>query len=171
ALRLLLVIGLEGFTPIFFLILVAGYVCGPSFGFLCGATSLLVSAVATGGIGAWLPYEAIACGWVGMIAGLAGLRRRDRVTWRDVAVLAAVGFIAGYAYGAVLDMWDWTVFYRGAATFGFNPGASPGVLAARFADFYVATSLLYDTFRAVGNALLVILLAPAVIAALQRLVS
>src|SRR5207302_10898169 len=74
ALRLVLVIGVEGFSPFFFLVLVAGYVYGPSYGFLCGATSLLASAVATGGIGPWLPYQAIACGWVGMAAGLAGLR-------------------------------------------------------------------------------------------------
>ena len=41
ALRLVLVTGVGGFSPIFFLILAAGYVYGPSFGFICGATSLL----------------------------------------------------------------------------------------------------------------------------------
>src|SRR5450756_3208707 len=36
-LRLALVSGIPGFTPIFFLLLCAGYVYGPSFGFLAGA--------------------------------------------------------------------------------------------------------------------------------------
>src|SRR5437879_13028940 len=109
ALRLVLVIGVEGFTPFFFLVLVAGYVYGPSFGFLCGATSLLASAVATGGIGPWLPYEAIGCGWVGMAAGVAGLRRQGVPGGRDVVLLAGIGVVSGFLYGALLDVWDWPV--------------------------------------------------------------
>ena len=84
ALRLVLVTGLGGFSPIFFLILAAGYVYGPSYGFLAGSVALLASAVATGGIGPWLPYEMVGCGFVGLVAGLAGLRRSGPVTWRDV---------------------------------------------------------------------------------------
>ena len=168
ALRLVLVIGVEGFTPFFFLVLVAGYVYGPSFGFLCGATSLLASAVATGGIGPWLPYEAIACGWVGMVAGFAGLPRRGAAGWGDVAVLAVVGAVTGFAYGALLDVWDWTTFYRGAAGFGFVPGLPPLDLVRRFADFYAVTSFVYDSFRAAGNAVLIVLLGLPVITALAR---
>ena len=37
ALRLALIVGIGGFSPIFFLVLCAGYVFGPSFGFLVGA--------------------------------------------------------------------------------------------------------------------------------------
>jgi energy-coupling factor transport system substrate-specific component len=169
ALRLVLVIGVEGFSPIFFLVLVAGYVYGPSFGFLCGATSLLTSAVATGGIGPWLPYQAIACGWVGMAAGIAGLARPRATSGRDVVILAAVGVVCGYVFGALLDVWDWTTFYRGAATFGFVPGASGVELVRRFTNFYLVTSVVYDSFRAAGNALLVVVLGPPVIAALARL--
>ena len=169
ALRLVLVIGVEGFSPFFFLVLVAGYVYGPSYGFLCGATSLLASAVATGGIGPWLPYQAIACGWVGLAAGLAGLRRAGAVSWRDVVALAMVGVVTGYAFGMLLDVWDWTTFYRGSATFGFVPGAAAAELVRRFSTFYVVTSLVYDSFRAAGNAILVLALGAPVIAALARL--
>ena len=42
-LRLVLVTGLGGFSPIFFLILAAGYVYGPSYGFLAGSVALLAS--------------------------------------------------------------------------------------------------------------------------------
>ncbi len=74
ALRLALVSGIGGFSPIFLLILCAGYAMGAEFGFLCGATTLLVSALVTAGVGPWLPYEMIAAGWVGAAAGLAGAR-------------------------------------------------------------------------------------------------
>jgi energy-coupling factor transport system substrate-specific component len=169
ALRLVLVTGLGGFSPIFFLILAAGYVYGPSYGFLAGAVALLASAVATGGIGPWLPYEMMGCGFVGLIAGIAGLRRSGSVTWRDVAMLAAVGAITGFAYGALLDVWDWTTFYRGAPDFGWQPGLSLPVAIARFGRFYVATSAVYDSFRAIGNVLAVMVLGAPVLAGLRRM--
>ncbi len=169
ALRLVLVIGVGGFSPIFFLILAAGYVYGPSYGFLCGATALLASAVVTGGIGPWLPYQVIACGWVGMAAGLAGLRRRGIPSRRDVAVLAVVGVVTGFAFGALLDVWDWTAFYRGTPSFGWVPGLAPGQALARFASFYAATSAAYDSLRAAGNAVAVLVLGAPVLAALARL--
>ena len=40
-LRLFIVVGLLGFSPIFFLIIVGGYVMGPTFGFASGALTLL----------------------------------------------------------------------------------------------------------------------------------
>jgi energy-coupling factor transport system substrate-specific component len=169
ALRLVLVTGLGGFSPIFFLILTAGYVYGPSYGFLAGSVALLASAIATGGIGPWLPYEMVGCGFVGLVAGLAGLRRQGRVTWRDVAILATVGVMTGFAYGALLDVWDWTTFYRGAPGFGWQPGLSVTAALGRFGRFYVATSLLYDSFRAVGNAIAVVVLGAPVLAGLTRM--
>ncbi len=169
ALRLVLVTGLGGFSPIFFLILAAGYVYGPSYGFLAGSVALLASAVATGGIGPWLPYEMIGCGFVGLVAGIAGLRRTGRVTWRDLVVLAAVGAVTGFAYGALLDVWDWTTFYRNTPGFGWRPGLTPGAALVRFGRFYVATSLLYDSIRAAGNVIAVVVLGAPVLAGLMRI--
>jgi energy-coupling factor transport system substrate-specific component len=169
ALRLVLVTGLGGFSPIFFLILAAGYVYGPSYGFLAGSVALLASAVATGGIGPWLPYEMVGCGFVGLVAGIAGLRRSGPVTWRDIAVLAAAGVVTGFAYGALLDVWDWTTFYRGTPGFGWQPGLSLTAALSRFGRFYVATTLVWDSFRAVGNALAVIVLGAPVLAGLIRM--
>lgn len=168
-LRLILITGLGGFSPIFFLILAAGYVYGPSYGFLAGTVALLASAVATGGIGPWLPYEMIGCGFVGLVAGLAGLRRTGRVTWRDIVVLAAVGAVSGFAYGALLDVWDWTTFYRNAPDFGWQPGLTLTAALARFVRFYVATSLVYDGFRAAGNVIAVVALGAPVLAGLVRI--
>ncbi len=167
-LRLSLVSGIAGFSPIFFLILCAGYVFGPSFGFLVGATSLLSSAVATGGIGPWLPYEMFAAGWVGAVAGLARPRRLRIPGWRDLMVLGSVGLLMGFAYGAATDVWDWATFYRGVPDLGWTPGAGPIVAASRFAHFYLVTSLAWDAFRAAGNAAMVALLGLPMLTALTR---
>ncbi len=168
-LRLVLATGIAGFSPIFFLILVAGYVYGPQFGFICGATSLLVSAVATGGVGPWLPYEMFGCAWTGVAAGIAGLRRHGAPSRRDVLVLAAVGVVMGFVYGALLDVWDWTTFYRGTPGIGFLSGAAPLPLLRRFAGFYLATSAVWDSIRALGNALALAILGGPVMAGMWRL--
>jgi energy-coupling factor transport system substrate-specific component len=160
-LRLALVTGIGGFSPVFFLILCAGFVFGPTFGFLTGALALIVSALATGGIGPWLPYQVFAAGWVGAVAGLA--------TGRRLWVLAVIGALTGLAFGALMDVWDWTTFYRGAGGFGWSPGLGTLDAIQRFGRFYLATSLAYDSFRSGGNVLMIVLLGPPVVAALKRL--
>jgi energy-coupling factor transport system substrate-specific component len=108
------------------------------------------------------------CGWTGAVAGIAGLNRRSTPGLRDIAVLALVAVIAGYAYGALLDVWDWTTFYRGSPSFGFLPGAGIATLLPRFGRFYLATSAVWDTFRAAGDALAVVVLGVPVLAGLMR---
>jgi energy-coupling factor transport system substrate-specific component len=168
AARAVVVTGIGGFSPIFLLILCGGYVFGAEYGFLLGATTILVSALVTGGLGPWLPYELFAAGWVGALAGLAGRGRQGRPTRRDVVVLAVVGVALGYGYGAVMDIWNWT-FYQASPAFGFHPGMPLGVALGHFARYYVVTSFVYDTFRAVGNAVMVLVLGAPVLVALARL--
>jgi energy-coupling factor transport system substrate-specific component len=174
AMRLALVTGIAGFSPFFLLVLCAGYTFGPSYGFLAGTVAMLVSAIVTGGIGPWLPYQMFASGWVGMGAGFIGeaLRgwsgRISRPTRRDLIALAGYGFVAGFVYGIVMDLWDWA-FFQGSPDFGFVPGLGLAGTLARFGQFYLLTSFGYDAFRAVGNALLVLALGTAVLATLARL--
>jgi energy-coupling factor transport system substrate-specific component len=171
ALRLAVIEGIGGFSPIYFLVLCAGYVFGTSFGFLAGALSILVSALAGGGMGPWVPYQVFAVGWVGVAAGLAGQwSRGSRVPdWRDVVVLAAVGGVMGWVVGALLDITDWIPVYRGNPTLGWLPGMDAATSLVHFGRFYLLTSLAYDTFRAVGNVLMVVALGAPVMAALARL--
>ena len=168
ALRLAVIVGVGGFNPIFFLVLCAGYVFGPSFGFMAGALSILVSALLGGGIGPWVPYQVFALGWVGALAGVAGHWRASSPGVRDVAVLAVVGALSGYAFGALMDVTDWIPVFRGNPTLGWSPGMAPDTALAHFARYYALTSLAYDTFRAAGNAIMVIALGAPVIAALTR---
>jgi energy-coupling factor transport system substrate-specific component len=169
ALRLVIVLGVLGFSPIFFLVLCAGYVYGAEFGFLSGATALFVSALVTGGVGPWLPYEMLGVGGVGAAAGLAGRGRRGTIRRRDLLVLAIIGTIMGWVYGAVLDLMDWANFYRGVPDLGWAPGLGIAELVRRFGRFYAVTSLVWDTFRAIGNAVLVLGFGLPVLTALRRL--
>ncbi len=159
-LRLVIVIGLLGFSPIFFLIIAGGFVMGPSFGFASGALTLLLSAVLTAGLGPWLPYQMLAAGWVGMGAGYLG--------WA-IALLCLYGGAAGFIYGLLLDLWEWPLLVAsGSSALSWVPGAGAAALLRRFGGFYLATSLAYDTFRAAGNLVLIGVLGPAVIRALDR---
>jgi energy-coupling factor transport system substrate-specific component len=169
ALRLAVIEGIGGFNPIYFLVLCAGYIFGTSFGFLAGALSILVSAIAGGGVGPWVPYQVFALGWVGVVAGLAGHWRVTPPGWRDLLILAGAGAIMGWLFGALLDITDWVPVYRGNPTLGWEPGMSPATSLVHFARFYLLTSLAYDTFRAVGNVVMVLVLGAPVLAALARL--
>jgi energy-coupling factor transport system substrate-specific component len=84
-------------------------------------------------------------------------------------MLATVGAIMGWLFGALLDITDWVPVYRGNPTLGWEPGMSPATSLVHFARFYVLTSLAYDTFRAVGNVVMVLALGAPVLAALARL--
>ncbi|HTX62130.1 MAG TPA: ECF transporter S component, partial [Acidimicrobiales bacterium] len=168
AARAVVVTGIGGFSPIFLLILCGGYVFGAEYGFLLGAVTMLVSALVTGGVGPWLPYQLFAVGWVGAAAGLVGAKRTGRPTARDVVVLAVVGVVTGYGFGAAMDVWNWT-FYQSSPGLGFHAGMPVSEALAHFARFYAVTSFVYDTFRAVGNAVMVAVLGAPVLVALARL--
>ncbi|WP_331715811.1 ECF transporter S component [Tessaracoccus coleopterorum] len=70
ALRPAMGAGTAGIESVFFLLVLAGRVFGPGFGYLLGFTSLFASALLTAGVGPWLPYQMMCAGWVGLVAGL-----------------------------------------------------------------------------------------------------
>ena len=168
-LRLVIVIGLLGFSPIFFLVIAGGFVMGPSFGFASGALTLLLSAVLTAGLGPWLPYQMLAAGWVGMGAGYVGRIGGRKSSPKTIAALALYGGAAGFAFGILLDLWEWPLLVAaGSSPLSWAPGIGLVPMVRRFGAFYLATSLVYDSFRAAGNLLLLAVLGPAVIRALER---
>lgn len=169
SLRLVVVIGLLGFSPIFFLVLAGGFAMGPSFGFALGALTLLLSAILTAGFGPWLPYQMLACGWVGVGAGLLGRLFSHRAGRPAVWALGLYGCLAGFGYGVLLDLWEWPFLLGIDATpISWAPNLPLTELIRRFASFYLVTSAGYDAFRAAGNLLLVLLLGKPVISALVR---
>jgi len=158
-----------GFSPVFFLILLCGYVFGPRFGFLYGALSLLVSAMVTGGVGPWLPYQMFTSGWVGMSAGWLGKipKPKERSGLWDLGLLSAFGFAWGLLYGAIINLYFWP-YAVGTIGGGWERGIGLGETARRYAVFYGVTSLWWDLARAVGNVALVAAFGLPVMRVLQR---
>ncbi|MBT8225669.1 MAG: ECF transporter S component [Dactylosporangium sp.] len=158
--------GTAGIETVFFLLVLAGRVFGPGFGFLLGSISLFASALLTAGIGPWLPFQMLAASWIGLGAGL--LPRRARGRW-EIAMLACFGAVAAYGYGALMNMWFWP-FSTGMDTqLSYVPGDPVLANLHRFAVFTALTSTFgWDTGRAITNVVAIVLLGPAVLAALRR---
>lgn len=157
-----------GASPIFVLIILVGAVFGPVIGFQMGALTLLVSAFLTGGIGPWLPFQMLGAGWVGMIAGWLPRPAQPR---RRLAILAAYGALAGFGYGALLNLWSWPFAAPGIQTdvgMYWNPSLSASEALAHYGRFYLVTSLWYDAFRAAANALLIVAIGTPVLRTLDR---
>lgn len=141
---------LGGASLMFFLPIVCGVVFGATFGFLLGSLSFAVSAVVTGGLGPWLPFQMFACGWVG--AGGAILKPLLPHPKMLLAMLVVYGYAAGFFFGVVMDLW-------------FFPWLAP---SGSFVGFYLATSLAWDAGRAIANAVLCATLGLPAIRMLRR---
>ena len=154
-----------GASPVFFLLMPAGRVLGRGFGFILGALTLFGSALLTGGVGPWLPFQMLAAGWVGLFAGCLP-RAHGRF---EIWLLAAYGALAGLLYGAVTDLWFWPFGTVGLSPqISYVPGGSWLTEVHHFWAFYLATSLGWDIPRAVANAVLVLVAGRPVLLALRR---
>ena len=165
-----------GFSPVFAPVMLAGYVFGGRFGFLMGSFTLLASALVTGGVGPWLPYQMFTAGWAGMGAGWLGKipalggRAQGRSLkfgqW-DLGLLVVYGFIWGLLYGVIINVYFWP-YAMGPAEQTWSPGIGLGATLSRYAVFYLATSLTWDLTRAIGNTALILLLGTSTVRALLR---
>ncbi len=165
--------GLAGIELVFFLLILAGRVFGPAFGFVLGCTSLLASALVTGGVGPWLPYQMLVSAWVGLGAGLLPGRRRLRGRG-ELALLVAYGVVAAYAFGLLMNLSGWP-FLLGidlpgvSAQIAFVPGDPLLDNLRRFGVYTLVTSTgSWDTGRAITNSVALLLLGPAVLTTLRR---
>lgn len=156
--------GTAGIETEFFLLILAGRVFGAGFGFVLGCTTLFSSALITGGVGPWMPYQMFASAWVGMFAGLLPPARGRR----EIALLAAYGVVAAYLFGFLTNLSFWPFAVDPHSTISYVPGASLAVNVHRYLVFDVTTSLGWDTGRAVTNAVLLVATGPVVLAALRR---
>jgi energy-coupling factor transport system substrate-specific component len=159
-----------GLSPIFFLIVLTGYVYGGRFGFLMGALTLLVSALVTGAIGPWLPYQMFTAGWVGMSAPVCRplvYLVKSKGSSLEIVVLAAFAGLWGLLYGGIMNVWFWP-FAIGPADQYWESGTGLIETLRRYAAFYVATSLVWDVMRTVGNVLLTLAFGAPTLRALRR---
>jgi Squalene-hopene cyclase C-terminal domain/Prenyltransferase and squalene oxidase repeat len=132
------------------IVLFAGYALGAVPGFAVGAVTAIVSNIFLSQ-GPWTVWQMAGWGAVGIAGAVLARVLRGREPNRYL--LAAVCGLAGFAFGAWMDVYQWT-------------------LAARQdLDTYVAvagTSLPYNIAHAVGNVVFCLLIGPAFLRALAR---
>jgi energy-coupling factor transport system substrate-specific component len=151
-----------GFSPVYLLIILVGYTFGSRLGFMMGALTMLVSGPLTaGGIGPWTPYQMLAAGWVGL--GAAWLPARGP----RLVLLAVYGALWGWAYGALTNLYFWPYAIQ-APDLAWQPGLGLLGTLARYAKFYLVTSLAWDTMAAFGNVALLALLGAPLLKVLER---
>ncbi|WP_395694423.1 ECF transporter S component [Nocardioides sp.] len=163
--------GTGGIELTFFVLILAGRVFGPGFGFVLGCTSLFASALLTAGVGPWLPFQMLCAAWVGMGAGLLPRRLTGR---SELFLLAAYGVVSAYLYGLFMNLSGWP-FVAGIAVEG-HEGSLSYVAGAPVLDnlhtFVVYTLLTstgsWDTARAITNAVAILVLGPAILTTLRR---
>ncbi|SFR27894.1 energy-coupling factor transport system substrate-specific component [Lentzea waywayandensis] len=163
--------GTAGIETVFFLLILAGRVFGPGFGYVLGCTSLFASALLTAGVGPWLPFQMMCSAWIGMGAGLLPRRVTGKA---EIAVLVAYGIVVAYLFGFLMNLWFWP--FITAAEVPYHDGQISYVAGAavlenlhRFAVFTLLTSTAgWDTGRAITNTVAILVIGPAVLATLRR---
>lgn len=163
--------GTAGIETVFFVLVLAGRVFGPGFGFVLGCTSLFSSALLTAGVGPWLPFQMMCAAWIGMGAGLLPRRVSGRA---ELAMLIGYGIASAYLFGALMNMWFWPFAAGvegpgGQGGIAFVPGDPALENLHRFVVFTLMTSTAgWDTGRAITNTVALLVLGPAVLATLRR---
>jgi len=132
--------------PVTVTAVVAGVALGPRAGMAVGGLAAFVSNFYLGQ-GAYTPWQMLAWGACGLIGGLAAPLLRRRVP------LALTCFALGFAFDAVMDMWEWLSFY-------------PHTWQA-FAALY-ARGLWFDAAHATGNFVLALAAGPELRRLLER---
>ncbi|MER6305263.1 ECF transporter S component [Streptomyces sp. NPDC001657] len=172
--------GTAGVEPMFFLMVLAGRVLGPGFGFVLGSVAMFASALLTGGVGPWLPFQMLTMGWVSMGAGLlpgavedppAGAKPRACGKLRgrrELALLAAYGAVSAVLYGLVMNLQGWPYLAGMASGVSFVPGDPLDENLARYVAYCLATSLGWDLPRALVTVVLTVTLGGPVLKALRR---
>ncbi|MEV8536571.1 ECF transporter S component, partial [Streptomyces sp. NPDC051211] len=159
--------GTAGLEPMFFLMVLSGRVLGPGFGFVLGAVTMFASALLTGGVGPWMPFQMLAMGWFALGAGL--LPGPDRIRGRaELWMLAAYGFLAAFAYGTVMNLQGWPLIAGMSTGTSFQPGEPLPENLARFLAYCTATSLGWDLGRAALTVALTLALGGTLLKALRR---
>ncbi|MFE9253711.1 ECF transporter S component [Streptomyces sp. NPDC006879] len=159
--------GTAGLEPMFFLMVLSGRVLGPGFGFVLGAVTMFASALLTGGVGPWMPFQMLSMGWftmgAGLLPGAVWLRGRA-----ELALLSVYGCVAAFGYGTVMNLQGWPLIAGLESSVSFEAGAPLGENLTRFTAYVLATSMGWDLGRAVLTVVLTLALGSTVLKALRR---
>jgi energy-coupling factor transport system substrate-specific component len=157
--------GTAGLEPIWVVLILGGRALGPGFGFCLGAISLFASALMTGGVGPWLPFQMLAAAWVGLGAGLL-----PRATGRrELLLLSGYGALACIAYGFLMNLWFWPFTAGLPEQLAFTAGDPMADNLLAWLRFCLVTSLGYDIPRATLTVILILVAGRPVLSALRRM--
>jgi energy-coupling factor transport system substrate-specific component len=157
--------GVAGLEPVWAIIIIGGRALGASFGFVLGAIGILGSAILTGGIGPWLPFQMLVAAWVGAGAGLL-----PKLTGKkEVLLISAYGFVVGFLAGLLLNLWFWPFANGLLPEISFEPGLAITEQLSRWVRFSLLTSFGYDLPRGILTAVLLFFLANPLLKAMRRM--
>jgi energy-coupling factor transport system substrate-specific component len=150
-------IGAIGIEPMWFALILAARVMGPTFGFLLGALSMSLSALLTGGIGPWLGYQVFAAALIGFGVGVVPKMFRGSVELVALAI-----------YGILMDLqfWPWSL---GAGTeLSYIAGAPLNQNVSHFFQYHFISALAWDLPRAILTVTLIVIAGKPALNALRR---
>ena len=139
--------GIE-FSPVFFLVILAGRAFGATIGFTVGSLSMFISNFFLGH-GPWTQFQMLAMGLTGGAAAI--LPRAGRL---ELAMLAVYSVVAAFAYGLMTDVFFWMAFIPTHSTESFI-----GIVAA---------GMPANSIRAAGNVFFMALMGPLLIRDFRR---
>lgn len=157
--------GAVGIEPMWFLVILAARVFGATFGFALGAIAMGLSAILTGGIGPWLPFQIMAASWIGLLAGSLPTRIRGR---GEIVMLMVVALISGMTFGFLMDLQMWPWLLGGQTQLSFVPGAAIQENLSRFITFHFLTAMAWDIPRSILTATLIAITGAPILNALRR---
>jgi energy-coupling factor transport system substrate-specific component len=156
---------LAGLEPVWSIIIIGGRALGASFGFVLGAIGILGSAVLTGGVGPWLPFQMLIAAWVGAGAGLL-----PKLTGKkEIILLSLYGLLVGFAAGLMLNLWFWPFANGLLPEIAFLPGIPFSEQILRWIRFSLLTSFGFDLPRGIFTASLLLFLAQPLLKAMRRM--
>lgn len=156
--------GVAGLEPLWAVILLSGRALGARAGFLIGSLTMLTSAVITGGVGPWLPYQMMVGAWAGALPSLLpSLRGRA-----EVVLMICIGAFSGILTGALLNLWFWPLAVGLSPDISFIADAGPAVNLGHWLRYGVLTSFGFDIPRGVLTAVLLGLSTPTLLPILRR---
>lgn len=158
-------IGAIGIEPMWFALILASRVMGPSFGFLLGALSMAFSALLTGGIGPWLSYQIFAAALIGAGTALIPSSLRGR---RELVTLTLYGIIAAEFFGIAMDLQFWPWSLGSGTELSYVAGAPLHENLDRFFTYHFLSALAWDIPRATITAVLILIAGKPALNALRR---
>ena len=161
--------GAVGLEPIWFLIIIGGRALGRKFGFLLGLTTMLASALLTGGTGPWLAFQMMCAAWIGWGAGALPTVHLNRFHHRiELGILCLYGVVTALLFGLLMDLQLWPWIASPNTTIAYIPGDAVLENLQRFIVFHLTTALAWDIPRAIFNMVLILFLGRPILNSLRR---